>query len=233
MGENRTVQSATRELEARFLGRVPYAEAAALQASLRDAARAGTIGDRFLLLEHPPVFTLGRNAVRADVTAPGEWLDSHGIELFETDRGGKVTYHGPGQLVGYPIVNLSPDRQDIRRYVHALQEVLVRTLGDYGLAAEGRREQPEIGVWVGDAKVASLGIHIKRWVTTHGFALNVTTDLSLFAGIVPCGLAGVRMASIESLTGLRPPLAEVAVRCVTHFCDVLGYRRCSVATPVD
>lgn len=218
-----------RELEARFLGRVPYAEAVALQESARDAIRGGLAGDRFLLVEHPPVFTLGRNAHREDVTASPAWLASRGIEIFETDRGGKVTYHGPGQLVGYPVVNLSPDRRDIRKYVHSLQEVLVRTLADYGLQAEGRREQPEIGVRVGDAKIASLGIHIKRWITTHGFALNVTTDLAHFAGIVPCGLEGVRMASIESLTGRRPPLSEVAGRCVAHFCDVLGYGPCPVA----
>lgn len=214
---------APRSLEWTWLGRVPYAEAVALQESIRDGIRAGRSGDRLLLLEHPPVYTLGRNAGPGDVTAPAEWLAARGLEVFATDRGGQVTYHGPGQLVGYPIVDLAPDRRDVRRYVRALQEVLVRTLGDYGLAAEGRRAQPEIGVWVGEEKVASLGIHIKRWITTHGFALNVTTDLSHFAGIVPCGLHGVRMASIESLTGRRPGLEEVADRLVRHFCDVFDY----------
>jgi lipoyl(octanoyl) transferase len=218
-----------RPLDWSWLGRVGYAEAVALQESTRDEIRAGCRGDRLLLLEHPPVYTLGRNAVTADVTAPVEWLASRGIEVFEADRGGQVTYHGPGQLVGYPVVDLSPDRQDVRRYVRGLQEVLVRVLGDFGLEAEGRREQPEIGVWVGNAKVASLGIHIKRWITTHGFALNVTTDLSHFAGIVPCGLAGVRMASIESLTGQRPDLEHVARMCVGHFRQVLGYELESVA----
>jgi lipoyl(octanoyl) transferase len=218
-----------RPLEWSWLGRVGYAEAVALQESTRDEIRAGLRGDRLLLLEHPPVYTLGRNAVTADVTAPVEWLASRGIEVFEADRGGQVTYHGPGQLVGYPIVDLSPDRQDVRRYVRGLQEVLVRVLGDFGLEAEARRDQPEIGVWVGDAKVASLGIHIKRWITTHGFALNVTTDLSHFAGIVPCGLAAVRMASIESLTGRRPDLERVARACVDHFRQVLGYELGPVA----
>jgi len=212
-----------RPLEWSWLGRIGYAEAVSLQESTREDVRAGRRGDQLLLLEHPPVYTLGRNAGAADVTAPPEWLASRGIEVFEADRGGQVTYHGPGQLVGYPIVNLSPDRQDIRRYVRGLQEVLVRVLGDFGLEAEGRREQPEIGVWVGDTKVASLGIHIKRWVTTHGFALNVTTDLAHFAGIVPCGLRGVPMASIESLTGRRPGLEVVADRLVRRFCDVFGY----------
>jgi len=217
------METALRPLDWSWLGRVGYAEAVALQESTCDEIRAGRRGDRLLLLEHPPVYTLGRNAGSADVTAPAEWLASRGIEIFESDRGGQVTYHGPGQLVGYPIVDLSPDRQDIRGYVRALQEVLVRTLAGYGLDAEGRREQPEIGVWVGDAKVASLGIHIKRWITTHGFALNVTTELAHFAGIVPCGLRGVRMASIESLTGATPKLPDVAERLVRHFCEVLGY----------
>lgn len=218
------MNASPRLLECNWLGRVGYAEAVALQERTRDEIRAGLRCDRLLLLEHPPVYTLGRNASASDVVASREWLASRGIEVFEADRGGQVTYHGPGQLVGYPVVDLSPDRQDIRRYVRGLEEVLVRTLSDYGLAAEGRREQPEIGVWVGDAKVASLGIHIKRWVTTHGFALNVTTDLSHFDGIVPCGLHGIRMGSIHSLSALRPDIEVVAGTVLTHFCDVLGYQ---------
>jgi lipoyl(octanoyl) transferase len=199
-----------------FLGRVPYAEAAALQARLRDAVKAGEGEEHLLLLEHPHVYTLGRNAVAGDVLAPAATLDERGIEVHETDRGGQVTYHGPGQLVGYPIVNLSPDRRDVRRYMRDLEETLRRTLADYGVAAEARGGD-ELGMWVGGAKVASLGVHLKRWVTTHGFALNVTTDLALFAGIVPCGLSGVAMTSIERLTGARPPLAEVAARHAAHF----------------
>ena len=124
-----------------------------------------------------------------------------------------MTYHGPGQLVGYPIVNLSPDRRDVRRYVRDLEEVLVRTLADWGVAAVPRSEQAFIGCWVGEEKIASIGVHLSRWVTTHGFALNVSTDLSYFGGIVPCGLPGVSMASIQSLTGASPPLAEVAAVC--------------------
>jgi len=199
-----------------FLGRVPYAEAGALQARLRDAVKAGEGDEHLLLLEHPHVYTLGRNAVAGDVLAPVAALADRGIEVHETDRGGQVTYHGPGQLVGYPIVNLSPDRRDVRRYMRDLEETLRRTLADYGVAAEARGGD-ELGMWVGGAKVASLGVHLKRWVTTHGFALNVTTDLDFFAGIVPCGLTGVTMTSIERLTGARPPLAEVAARHAAHF----------------
>lgn len=124
--------------------------------------------------------------------------------------------------MGYPILNLDPDRRDLRRYIHDLQEVLVRTLADFGVEARARTRQPEIGVWSGEFKIASLGVHISRWITTHGFALNVTTDLSMFGAIVPCGLTGVRMASIESLTGRRCELAEVARACVGHLCEVFG-----------
>jgi lipoyl(octanoyl) transferase len=212
-----------------WLGRVPYARAEALQARLRDAVKAGTGEEHLLLLEHPHVYTLGRNAVAGDVVAPAAVLAAEGVEVHETDRGGQVTYHGPGQLVGYPIVNLSPDRRDVRRYMRDLQETLRRTLADYGVEAEPRGGD-ELGLWVrgtvggggtaGGAKIASLGVHLKRWVTTHGFALNVTTDLALFAGIVPCGLHGVTMTSIERLTGARPPLEEVAARHAGHFGEV-------------
>jgi len=149
-------------------------------------------------------------------------LDPGGIPVAASDRGGQVTYHGPGQLVGYPVVNLSPDRRDVRRYVHDLQEVLIRTLADYGVTAERRSEQAFIGVWVGEEKIASIGVHLSRWITTHGFALNVATDLSLFAGIVPCGLNQVRMTSIARLTGSAPQLPEVATTAARHFAAVFG-----------
>jgi lipoyl(octanoyl) transferase len=144
-------------------------------------------------------------------------LAARGIAVAESDRGGQVTYHGPGQLVGYPVIDLDPDRRDVRRYVRDLQETLIRTLADYGVEAERREGQALVGVWVGEEKIASLGIHLKRWITTHGFALNVTTDLGYFGGIVACGLPDVRLTSIERLTGRRPPLAEVAARYAVHF----------------
>jgi lipoyl(octanoyl) transferase len=210
-----------------FLGRVPYGEALELQLAAREAVKRGEEEERLILLEHPHVYTLGRNASPADVLAAPEWLAAHGVQVVECDRGGQVTYHGPGQLVGYPVVNLSPDRRDIRRYVRDLQEVLVRTLADYGVAAAPGEGQANIGVWtVGDEavpepeKIASLGVHLSRWVTTHGFALNVSTDLALFSGIIPCGLKAVRMTSIAERTGRAPGLAEVAARAATHFGEV-------------
>jgi lipoate-protein ligase B len=202
-----------------FLGRVPYAEAERWQARVRQGVKDGSGPEHLLLLEHPHVFTLGRNADHGDIQAPAPWLSSAGVEVHACDRGGQVTYHGPGQLVGYPILNLSPDRRDVRRYVQDLEAILVQTLADYGLEAHVPEGQAYVGVWVGAAKIASIGVHLSRWITTHGFALNVTTDLDYFQRIIPCGLPGVRMASIESLTGLRPPLEEVAERLAAHFLE--------------
>lgn len=216
-----------------FVGRVAYRAAFERQVSLRDALRRGETGEHFLLLEHPPVFTLGRNAKPQDIVADPGWLREHGVEIEETDRGGKVTFHGPGQLVGYPIIDLAPDRKDLRRYVRDLQEVLIQVLGAIGLEAT-RRDGPEnIGVWVGERKIASLGVHVSHWRTTHGFALNVATDLSLFSGIVACGLPGVRMTSIEELTGRPHDLRDIAALCAAQFGDVFGRRMEPLATTDD
>ncbi len=203
-----------------YLGRVAYQSALELQQEARDELRQGRAGELLILLQHPHTYTLGRSAGRSEIFASTEWLTAHGVTVAESDRGGQVTYHGPGQLVGYPIINLDPDRRDIRRYMHDLQEVLVRTLAVFGLAAEARYEQPEIGVWCDGRKIASLGVHISRWITTHGFALNVATDLSYFSGIVPCGMPEVEMASIASLTGTSPEIEEVSAACVGCFCEV-------------
>jgi lipoyl(octanoyl) transferase len=214
--------AAPRPLHWSYLGRVPYREAEELQHAVRDAVRRGEGPERLLLLEHPHVYTLGRNASAGDVLASGEWLRARGVEVAECDRGGQVTYHGPGQLVGYPIVNLSPDRRDIRRYVRDLQTVLIRTLADFGIAAEVRDTQAFIGVWAGEEKIASIGVHLSRWITTHGFALNVSTDLAYFGGIIPCGLSGIGITSIERLTGRSPSLPEVAAVCASHFAAIFG-----------
>jgi lipoyl(octanoyl) transferase len=206
-----------------FLGRLPYARTTALQHELRSKLMAGDGEEALLLLEHPPVYTLGRNADRADLLADSSELARRGVEVHESNRGGKVTYHGPGQLVGYPIIDLKPDRRDVRRYIGDLQRVLIGTLARYDVAAEARH-QPETGVWVGSRKIASFGVHLSRWVTMHGFALNVTTELEYFGGIVACGLVGVEMCSIESLTGARPPLEEVAAACSEEFASVFDRR---------
>jgi lipoyl(octanoyl) transferase len=239
---------AARELRWAFLGRVPYRAAVALQGELRQGLRdvatrrapaggqqsaAGEPTEHLLLLEHPHVYTLGRNASGGDVLASAEWLERQGIEVVESDRGGQVTYHGPGQLVGYPILDLTPDRRDVRRYVRDLQEVLIRTLADYGIDAEVRPGAALIGVWAGGEKIAAIGVHLSRWITTHGFALNVATDLSLYGGIVPCGLRHEGVTSMARLLGPRrtaPPLAEVAERVAGHFGEVFE-RRLVEATP--
>lgn len=203
-----------------YLGRVSYPDSETLQDRVRSGLRSRAGPEHLLLLEHPHVFTLGRNADGADVLAPRAWLESQGVEVHECDRGGQVTYHGPGQLVGYPVVDLDPDRRDLHRYMRDLQEVLIRTLAGFGVAARRREGKEHVGVWAGERKIASLGVHVKRWITTHGFALNVETDLSYFRRIVPCGLPRVEMASIRSLTGEAPALPEVAARVARHFADV-------------
>lgn len=209
-----------RVLQWAYLGRVAYQRALELQIDSREQLRQGRALERLILLQHPHTYTLGRSADRSEILASADWLTANGVTIAEADRGGQVTYHGPGQLVGYPIIDLDPDRRDIRRYMHDLQEVLVRTLEAFGLAAEARYEQPEIGVWCEGRKIASLGVHVSRWITTHGFALNVATDLSYFSGIVPCGMPRVEMASIASLTGSAPEIEEVATVCVECFCEV-------------
>lgn len=207
-------------LEWSFLGRVPYGDAEELQKSIRHGVREGVRSEALLLLEHPHVYTLGRNASRTDVLAGPDWLEDHGVEVAGCDRGGQVTYHGPGQLVGYPVINLSPDRRDIRRYVRDLQSVLVSTLGELGIDSEPRHRSEELGVWAQGKKIASIGVHISRWITTHGFALNINTDLEYFSMIVPCGLANVEMTSVAQLVGPRFSVAEVATLCSRRFAEV-------------
>jgi lipoyl(octanoyl) transferase len=208
---------------ARWLGRVGYEEAWDLQRQAAEAVKAGG-PETLFLLEHEPVFTLGRNATRADVLFTPQRCRELGIAVFESDRGGRVTYHGPGQLVGYPVVNLHPDRRDVRRYVTDLEEVLIRALADFGIrAARSERKERVSSLWVGNDKIAAIGIHISRWVTTHGFALNVTdAPLSNFSGIVPCGITDGGITTMERLLGRAPSIAEVARTIPPHFADVFG-----------
>ena len=199
-------------LDVRRLGRVEYGEALELQRTLVEARRSGKIGDTLLLLEHPPVITLGARSrgARTNVVASGDALQAAGVAVHETGRGGDVTYHGPGQLVGYPIFDLRPDRQDVHQYVRDLEEVLIRAIARFGV--EGVRVPGLSGVWVGaegrEAKVAAIGVRVSRWITSHGFALNVTTDLTHFQLIVPCGIADRGVTSLEHLTGHAVPLAD-------------------------
>ena len=211
-----------RILEVRRLGRVAYAEGLELQSKLVDERKAGRIPDTLLLLEHPPVFTLGRNARAEHVLLPPEVLRARGFDVFEVGRGGDVTYHGPGQIVGYPILDLAPDRCDVHRYVRDLEEVMLRTCADFGVAAG--RVAGLTGVWVGDEKVGAIGVRISRWVTSHGFALNVSTDLHPFTLIVPCGIAGHGVTSLARLVGRALPLDAVMDRLCWHCASLFDAR---------
>jgi lipoyl(octanoyl) transferase len=203
------------------LGRLPYRQAWDVQLEWVERIKAGRREDRLLLVEHPHVVTLGRNARAENVLASPERLAQLGIELHETDRGGDVTYHGPGQIVGYPIIDLADWKKDVAAYLRALEEVLIRTLAEYGIT--GRRIDGVTGVWVDDAKIAALGVHISRWVSSHGFALNLTTDLDYFGHIVPCGLTRP-VTSIERLLGQAPGTAEIQAAIVRRFGDVFERR---------
>jgi lipoyl(octanoyl) transferase len=197
----------------RELGRTDYSTALELQRQLIAQRQQGLIPDQLLLLEHPHVITLGRNGHASNLLASAEVLARAGIAFYPTDRGGDVTYHGPGQLVGYPIVDLREWKRDVGAYVRAVEQSIIDTLADYGISA-GRI--PKLtGVWVDDRKIAAIGVHISRWVTSHGFALNVSTDLSYFQYIVPCGLT----KPVTSMTalGVRASLEEVGRTLAAHF----------------
>jgi lipoyl(octanoyl) transferase len=213
------------------LGLIPYRDAHDRQQTLVEQRKADEVPDTLMLLEHPHVLTLGRAADRGNILADEDVRRSLGVEVFETGRGGDVTYHGPGQLVAYPIFKLGPGRQDIRRYVRDLQEVILRTARDFGVEAEPRGGD-QIGVWVGNEKLAAIGVRVSRWVTMHGFALNVTTDLKYFQLIVPCGLRGLGVTSLERLLGRPVAVAEVEKCVIQHFGDIFE-REMTVASGVD
>lgn len=208
-----------RVLEVRRLGRIAYAPALELQEKLEKQVIADRSGDYLLLLEHPHVFTIGRRAKENGILAGPELLEALGAEVFEINRGGKVTYHGLGQIVGYPIINLSAYKEDVHLYVRNLEEVLIRTMADYGI--ESFRIEGLTGVHTREGKVAAIGVHLKRWVTTHGFALNVNTDLSYFNWIIAC--EGEPVTSMERLLGREIPLGEVEDRIIENFRAVFEY----------
>jgi lipoyl(octanoyl) transferase len=206
-----------------WLGRIDYDRALDLQRAAAERVARGE-PETLLLLEHEPVFTLGRNGSPADILLTPQRCRELGIAVRETNRGGKVTYHGPGQLVGYPIVQLAPGRRDVKRYVTDLEEVLIRTLAEFGIRGErSQRKERVTSVWVGDDKIAAIGIHISRWVTTHGFALNVTGEsLSPFEGIVPCGIRDGGVTAMERQVGRTLALGEVLPPLLEHFGSVFG-----------
>ena len=208
--------------DVRRLGQMPYADALALQKELVEERRQGRIGDVLLLVEHPHVLTLGvrGDGGRSHILAAPDVLASRGVDVHETGRGGDITYHGPGQLVGYPIIDLKPDRCDVHRYVRDLEEVLIRVAADYGLT--GERVAGLTGVWVGGEKVAAIGVRIARWITSHGFALNVATDLAYFNLIVPCGIADRGVTSLSQLLGRPVDGRDVEDRVVQRFTEVFS-----------
>ena len=219
-----------REIQVRRLGQVDYSAALELQAQLVEQRKAGRIPDQLLLLEHPPVITLGvktRND-RSHVVATPDVLEDEGVELFESGRGGDVTYHGPGQLVGYPILDLRPDRCDVHRYVRDLEEVLIRAVTRFGVVSG--RLPGLTGAWVGDRKLAAIGVRIARWVTSHGLALNVTTNLAHIDLIVPCGITDKGVTSMVELTGRAIPMAEVEDAVALAFCEVFDRKPVATAT---
>ena len=208
-----------RKLLVQRLGLVDYESALTIQKKTEQAVKTGIQPDTLLLLEHPHTLTIGRRGDSSGVLLDEEQLKLKNVTLFETNRGGKVTYHGLGQVVGYPIVNLSPDREDVHRYVRDLEEVLIRTMSDFGI--KGFRIEGLTGVHTERGKVAAIGVHISRWVTTHGFALNVNTNLSYFDLIIACD--GEPVTSMEVLTGREIELSAVEDRIVVHFAEVFAY----------
>jgi lipoyl(octanoyl) transferase len=200
------------------LGLVDYADGLRLQSERVAARKAGLVPDTLLLLEHPHVYTLGRNAKKDNILLSIEQLAARGVQVFEIDRGGDATYHGPGQLVGYPIFDLTQHRRDIAWYMRSLEEVLIAVARDYGIEAERLSGAP--GVWVGNEKLAAMGVHISRWVTSHGFAFNVNTDLRYFDWIVPCGLHDKGVTSLQKLLGRRVDIDEVAEKAMQYFGEV-------------
>jgi len=209
-----------RVLKVRRLGRFSYSEGLSLQKKLEAKAIEKRKEDYLLLLEHPHTFTLGRRAKDEGILATKELLESLNVEVFETNRGGKVTYHGVGQIVGYPVISLSPDRKDVHKYVRDLEEVLIRTLSGFDI--DSFRIEGLTGVHTNDGKIAAIGVHIKRWVTTHGFALNVNTDLDYYKWIIAC--EGEPVTSMEKILGNEISLAEVEDGLIRNFSDVFGIK---------
>jgi lipoyl(octanoyl) transferase len=212
-----------RRLRVKKLGRVEYGAALQIQEATELAVKEGQKPDTLLLLEHPHTLTVGRRGDSAGILMSPELLAARGVTVFETNRGGKLTYHGLGQVVGYPVINLSPDREDVHRYVRELEEVLIRALADFEISAF--RLEGLTGVHTSRGKVAAIGVHIARWVTTHGFALNVNTDLSFFNLIIACD--GEQVTSMEDLLGREVDMHEVEDRLVARFAEVFDMKAVS------
>jgi lipoyl(octanoyl) transferase len=208
------------------LGLIRYAAASEVQRRIVEARKAGAIGDVLLLCEHRHVITMGRNGKREHLLVSESVLKQKGVEFHETNRGGDITYHGPGQIVGYPILDLGAIRKDVRWYVRMLEEVMIRSTAEFGISAA--RVEGRTGIWVGEGKrsekLAAIGVHLSRWVSSHGFAYNVATDLRYFDLIVPCGIAGKKATSLEKLLGRAVEREAAAGRIARQFGEVFGLR---------
>lgn len=224
MADPHSSPRAPRTIEVRWVGRMRYGAALALQREIVERRTRGEVGDTLLLLEHEPVITLGRGAKETNILISDGARAARGVERFETGRGGDVTYHGPGQLVAYPIFDLAPDRQDVRRYVRDLGEIMVATAADWGVETYYWPEH--VGVWTRTEpprKLGAIGVHISRWITMHGFALNVCTDMDAFRMIVPCGIQHLGVTSLaEEHVSPVPSVEEVAGRAARHFAERFG-----------
>ena len=222
IAEQKQASTDKREAQVLDLGLVDYQSALDLQTDLRDRRIAGEIPDTLVLLEHPPVITLGRSGNMENILVPESELTDRGIQFFHANRGGDVTYHGPGQIVGYTIMDLTSHGIDLRKHLWKLEEVLIRALE--GLGVGGRRREGLTGVWVGENKIASIGIHVKRWVTMHGFALNVSPDMEHISLIYPCGIKDAAMTSVEKILGRPVSRSDVLSALREAFGQVFGLR---------
>lgn len=203
------------------LGFIDYKEAWDLQNNIHEDRVAGKINDYLFLLEHPNTYTLGKTADRSHLVGSEDFLKEKNISIYDIDRGGDITYHGPGQVVGYPIINLKDWHQDTHKYLRALEEVIIRVCFEFGLV--GRRDPKYTGVWIDESKIAAIGIKVSRWVTMHGFAFNVNTDLSLFNGIIPCGIADKSVTSLSKEVNNKIEIDNVKSLLLKHFKEVFGY----------
>jgi lipoate-protein ligase B len=210
-----------------FPERLGFEEALAMQMKICDLKKAGFAADVLLLLEHTPVVTLGRNGDWHNLLVSEETLRMRGVSRHHIDRGGDITFHGPGQLVGYPLMKLERHEQDVHLYMRNLEETVICVLREYGI--EAGRQEKLTGVWTGSGKICALGVHISRWITRHGLALNVNTDLSYYDLIVPCGLHGKQIASMKSILGRDVDVREVAEKLLTHFGRIFGRKMVSVS----
>ena len=203
------------------LGTIDYKDAWDLQKNLLNSRRKNEIDDILLLLEHPNTYTLGKTADRNNLIAQSKFLDQKKISVYDIDRGGDITYHGPGQIVGYPIIDLAGWNKDTHKYLRAIEEVIIKTCGNFNISAE--RNEEYTGVWIGDNKIAAIGIKVSRWITMHGFAFNVNTDLSLFDGIIPCGIKEKEVTSLQKELDKTIDINEVKTFILKNFTEVFEY----------